>query len=263
MRRRSLPIAFLLTFLLLATTTTAFAAPRQNVAPHVTRQKVAVPSYFDPGSLWTQMGNGAPTVGLAIINPDSGPGTSKDQSYVNQVTATKAKGIAVIAYVSTAYAGTEDAARTLAAAKKDVDTYYKWYPNISGIFVDEVPTDCASRNSYYKPLYNYIKGKGGMVVLNPGIDTSECYISAGDIIVNFEDVYSNYVNWTPTSWVSKYPANRFWQIVYNTSQANMSNAIMLSKGRNAGWIYVTDDGGDNPYDTLPSYWDNELSLANQ
>ena len=273
MRRHFLLVTPLCIFMLLITSTTTLAASHLNAGhadsntahkyAQAGSQHVAVPSYFYPGSLWTQMESGAPTVGLAIINPDSGPGASKDQNYANQVTSTEAKGIIAIGYVSTAYAGTQNAARTLAAVEHDVDTYYSWYPNIDGIFVDEVSIDCAARNSYYKPLYDYIKKKGGVarVVLNPGTDTSECYTSAGDIIVNFEDVYSNYVNWTPASWVSKYPACRFWQIIYSTSSAEMPNVIALSKERNAGWVYVTDDGGDNPYDTLPSYWSHELSLA--
>lgn len=275
MRRHFLLSIPLFLFIVLTTSTTAMAAPHLNTThtasltthkhKQVGSQHVAVPSYFYPGSLWTQMDSGAPTVGLAIINPNSGPGTSKDQNYADQVTSTEAQGIMVVGYVSTSYAGTQNTARTLAAAEQDVDTYYSWYPNIDGIFVDEVSTDCAARDSYYKPLYDYIKSKGGVaeVVLNPGTNTSECYTSAGDIIVNFEDVYSNYVNWTPDSWVSNYPANKFWQIVYSTSSADMPNAIALSKQRNAGWVYVTDDGGDNPYDTLPSYWSNELSLASQ
>lgn len=90
------------------------------------------------------MENGAPTVGLAIINPDSGPGASEDQNYANQVTSTEAKGITVVGYVSTSYAGTQNTTRTLAAAEHDVDTYYSWYPNIDGIFVDEVSTDCGA-----------------------------------------------------------------------------------------------------------------------
>jgi hypothetical protein len=34
---------------------------------------MAIPSYFYPGAYWTQLINGAPTVGLAIINLASGP----------------------------------------------------------------------------------------------------------------------------------------------------------------------------------------------
>ena len=86
-------------------------------------------------------------------------------------------------------------------------------------------------------------------------------MSASDIIVNFEDTYANYVNWDPVSWVSKYPANQFWQIITSTSLANMPSAVMLSMNRNAGWVYITDAGGDNPFDSLPSYWSRELSLV--
>jgi hypothetical protein len=100
------------------------------------------------------MDSGTPTVGLAIINPNSGPGTSKDTNYANQVTTTEAAGITVVGYVATGYAGTVTTSRTLAAAKQDIDTYYNWYPNSGGIFLDEVTTDCANRNTYYKPLYD-------------------------------------------------------------------------------------------------------------
>ena len=31
-------------------------------------------------------------------------------------------------------------------------------------------------------------------------------------------------------------------------------------GTNAGYIYITDDQLPNPYDTLPSYWSQEVSL---
>jgi hypothetical protein len=253
-------------------TSTAQAQTQKTVNTNVTHaataqpnssapQKVAVPSYFDPGNLWTQMESGAPTVGLAIINPNSGPGTSLDQQYANQVTQTENKGITVVGYVSTSYAGTQDTTRTLEAVEQDINHYYSWYPNIGGIFVDEVSTDCKSLSSYYQPLYNYIKTKqkAAKVVLDPGSDTSDCYMSAGDIIVNFDDTYSNYIDWTPASWVFNYPASRFWQIIYSTNQTNMPQVLASSKNRNAGWIYATDNGGDNPFDALPSYWKDELS----
>jgi hypothetical protein len=232
--------------------------------PPSTKHQVAVPSYFYPGSLWTQMESGAPTPGLAIINPNSGPGTSEDPNYADQLTQAEAKGIIVVGYIATAYAGTQDHTRTLAAVEQDVDKYYSWYPKIDGIFVDEVSTDCSSRNFYYKPLYDYIKAKGGVarVVLDPGTNTSECYMSTADIIVNFEDTYANYVGWSPDSWVSKYSASRFWQIIISTSPADMPQAVALSRSRNAGWVYVTNYGGDNPFDTLPSYWSYELFQVN-
>ena len=250
-------------------TKTVFVAPTRPVitaTPTIVslKQKIAVPSYFYPGSSgWTRMEQNSSTSSLAIINPDSGPGASQNQDYVDQVTQAKSAGMNVIGYVSTSYAGTQDHTRTLAAVERDIDTYYRWYPDIDGIFVDEVSTDCNKASSYYKPLYDYIKQKGEavIVVLNPGTNISQCYMDVGDIIVNFDDTYANYVNWSPSPWVQKYPASHFWQIVAGVSSANMSQAIAYSKSRNAGWIYMTNEAGSNPFASLPSYWDDELQQA--
>lgn len=231
----------------------------------VLAQKVAVPSYFAPGAPgWVQIENSAATSSLAVINPNSGPGASQDQNYVDQVNQAEKSGLVVVGYIYTSYAGTQDHTRTLVAAERDVDSYYRWYPTIKGIFIDEVSTDCGSSYAtYYKPLYDYIKHKvaNAEVILNPGTNTSECYISASDIIVNFDDTYSNYLKWSPVPWVANYSASRFWQVIYSASPANMPQVVTLSKQRSAGWVYITDQGGDNPFASLPSYWNSELLLV--
>jgi len=110
-----------------------------------------------------------------------------------------------------------------------------------------------------------VKAKGGVakVVLNPGTRTGECYMAAGDIIITFEDTYANCVGWQPSGWESAYAASRFWHPVINTSEADLANAIALSKSRNVGWVYVTPDVLNNPWDTLPanSYWTQQPQLA--
>src|SRR4051795_7982681 len=90
----------------------------------------------------------APTVGLAVVNPASGPGTVRSAEYAAQIASARSKGIIVLGYVSSAYTG-----RSLAAVKDDIDRYYRWYPAIDGIFVDELSSDCGNRDGYYKPLY--------------------------------------------------------------------------------------------------------------
>ena len=39
--------------------------------------------------------------------------------------------------------------------------------------------------------------------------------------------------------------------------ADLSQAVQLD----AGYIYITDLSGGNPYDALPSYWDQEVSAV--
>ena len=227
-------------------------------------QHIGVVSYFDPAPAWGQIDQGAPTVGLAIINPNDGPGTGSDPLYAAQVTQTDQAGITTLGYIRTGYAGTQDSSRTLATAEREVTDYYTWYPDIGGIFVDEVSTDCASLTSYYKPLYAFIKARHSkaVVVLNPGSNTSECYMLASDIIVEYDDTDANYSAWSPSGWESKYP-NRFWHIITGASQNEMMQAIAMSRYWNVGWIYVTDSTAQDPFEALPTYWNAELDAVSK
>jgi hypothetical protein len=125
-----------------------------------------------------------------------------------------------------------------------------------------VTSDCAT-SAYYSELFGYVKSKGGVakVVLNPGTKTGECYMTSSDIIVTFEDEYDKYIGWQPDGWETRYGPDRFWHLVINTPSSSLPQAISLSKSRNVGWIYVTDDNGGNPWDSLPSYWDQLLTFA--
>ncbi len=234
--------------------------PAQASPAALPSQKVAIPSYFYPGALWTKLENGAPTVGLAIINPNSGPGASRDPLYAAEIQRARAKGILVLGYVHTSYG-----ARAIATVKAEINKYYSWY-GINGIFFDEASTNCAQK-PYYQTLRNYVKAKNAAakVVINPGTNIPECYITTADILLNFEDTYSAYLAWKPSGWEVKYPASRFWHLVIATPYSKLSSAITLSKNRRAGWVYVTPDVLPNPWDTLPpsTYWTTELNLAKQ
>lgn len=258
-------LRFWLSFVLLVTTTNAFGQTRSSES--TITQQLAIPSYIYPCSTaancdWTQLLNGAPTVGIAIINPNSGPGTTFDPNYRDQVVRARARGVKILGYVDTTYGH-----RTLAIEKAEVDRYYTWY-DVDGIFVDQASTNCWQRK-YYMNLYSFIKNRGGngrnLVALNPGMHTNECYLTTqtADIIVNFEGNFSGYLSWQLQGWEANYPAQRFWHLVYATTEAQMAQAVCLSKQRNAGYIYVTPDILDNPWDTLPagSYWSTLLQLT--
>ena len=74
-----------------------------NPNPPEKVQTVAIPSYSYPGPLWTQMEDAYPTVGLAIINPNSGPGAAQNADYADQVASSQAAGLVVLGYVHTSY----------------------------------------------------------------------------------------------------------------------------------------------------------------
>jgi hypothetical protein len=252
------------------------AAPAQAAA---TTQHIAVPAYFNPSgsTYWTQLDQSAPAVGVAIANPDNGPGTTFDQGYANAIRAAANAGIRVIGYVDTGYFGTtgrttRGGQTTTAAwttqAEGDVATWYSLYGSygLGGIFFDDGLADCA-HVGLYETVNTYTKQNhaGAYTVDNPGTAADSCYADAADTIVMFEGSYASYTGWSAPAWELNYAdPNKFYHLVYATaSQADEANAMTLSKQRNAGYVYVTPDNLPNPWDTLPTgaYWSDELARA--
>lgn len=242
-----------------STTFTPTATPTASTTPP--SQHLAIPSYFYPGSSWTQMTQGSPAVGVTVINPASGPGSSSNADYVRQVQQSQAAGLIVLGYVPTGYGG-----RAVADVEAEIDDYNAWY-HVDGIFFDEANTVCGFQ-AYYSTLTAYAKQSasarpGPHTVLNPGVQTSECYMSVVDVVITFEGSNSTYTNsYSAPSWVAQYPANRFWHLIYSApTTQEMQASLARSKQRRAGWVYITPDTLPNPWDTLPpaAYWQAELA----
>lgn len=221
-------------------------------------QALAIPSYFTPGPFWATLGEASPRVGVAIINPSSGPGTALDVDYLTTVQQSQARAIRILGYVATDH-GNRDAGEI----RREIDAYYAWY-QVDGIFFDQATTDCGFM-SYYADLHSYVKAKANkaLIVLNPGIMTNECFMTAADIVITFENTYQTYVTeYHEATWVRKYRADRIWHLVYDApTPTEMQNAVRLSKQRRTGWIYVTSGTMPNPWNALPSYWNEELSAV--
>ncbi len=235
-------------------TVTVLAALLTAAGAHA--QSIAVPAYIYPP--WPELVNGAPTVSVAVMNPDSGPGPGSDTQYVSAVKSAHAAGILVLGYVYTSYGS-----RSLSAVESDINTYYRRY-GVDGIFLDEASTSC-SEVSYYATLSTYIKAKAGVgrVILNPGTSTNSCYVTVADTLVTFEGAYSQYVDsYSAPAWEARYAPSHFWHIIYDTpTSSDLDQVVQLSKARGAGYVYVTPDTLPNPYGALPSgaFWQDELA----
>lgn len=220
------------------------------------------PNHYDPSNyLWDDVAAAAGAAPLlVIINPNSGPGGGPPNAdYQVGLAALTDAAIPMLGYVSTNYGQ-----RALADVKADVDLYAQHFP-VQGIFVDETASGPAQL-AYYGELYDYIRSKPalGQVVINPGTHINEQYISrpAGDVAVIFEDTAANWSGYAPDGYVAGYPARRFAMLAHTTAGANaMRQVVDLALARNVGYIYVTNDGGGNPWDTLPSYWETLLGYV--
>jgi hypothetical protein len=224
---------------------------------------IIVPAYFSPSrtASWEALNQAAARVPLvAIMNPNNGPTSSAQPDFIRTVNALRLSGGQMIGYVYSSYT-----ARPLDQVKADVDRYDGFY-TLDGFFIDEVTNDANEAHlDYYAALYDYIKSKRStyMVVGNPGINTLANYITrpAFDRLVTFES-NAGYTEYLPDSWTQKQPATTFSHLCYDAATAAiMTNYVQLAVKRNAGYVYVTDDRGNNPWDTLPSFWTAEVDLV--
>jgi Spherulation-specific family 4 len=234
------------------------------------QSRLAVPSYQDPGSpewnAWAAPGR--QSVGIMIVNENNGDDTSYQPAIAAAIRSARASGIFVVGYVYTGYGQ-----RDPAVVRDRVDAVYRNYL-VDGIFFDEAPTDCLAADpfggtnySYYLQLGEYVRTRqagGRLVILNPGTQpANDCWMSIANILVTAESSsLADYTtNYQDQSWFHQYPPERFWHIVYAAPGNDQLRQIFaLSQARGAGWLYVTDLGGDNPYAGPPSYWKAEAAM---
>ena len=258
------------------------------VAPAAVRADLGavVPAYFYPGTGgpggvgdgWAAMASAAKDIPItAVFNPNSGPGSAVDPNYVNAMTNLESAGGKVVAYVYT-----NDGNAPLASVEGQISTYITQYGSlINGFFLDGMFV-VPSTLTYYQSLDSYIKSldPAYTVIGNPGQPflngvSAQDYLSTANTFNIFEgpntapapgapgfDAYPYGLNW-----FQGYPSNRFSNTIYdvpadagNPGQssamlADLSKAVQL----NAGYVYITNLAGGNPYDALPSYWDQEVA----
>lgn len=224
--------------------------------------ELLVPAYFYPAGsgsdYWQALDAAAAQIGItAIVNVNSGPGDALDPSYLAVVESLRSAGGRVLGYVHTSWGG-----RDSALEQADVDAYLGRYP-LDGFFIDEMASDAANL-AHYSSLYTYIKGKGaGLMVLgNPGTPTDPAYLSApaADVLVSFEGYAADYAQ-LPAGYFDPAFAGRLASIVHGASVAQMDRFIADAAPLGLAMIYVTDDPMPNPYDVLPSYWQQEVEQA--
>lgn len=219
---------------------------------------ILVPAYFYSSSIWQRLTNTAneyPGRIYAIGNPDNGPGGTIESHYTRIFSEFSNSNGKYFGYVSTQYSD-----RPIDEVKLDIDNWYNFY-NPDGIFLDEQSNENINI-SYYKELYNYIKtiNQKSLIVGNPGSSTTESYLTNNnekvtDIICIYEKD-KNFSSWQTNNWCFRYSSENFYALPYNTSSSDYKEYVDIAKRNNIGWIYCTDDNLENPWDSLPGYFEN-------
>jgi Spherulation-specific family 4 len=250
-------------------------ADRLNLArsKHPPKLQILLPLYIYPNwydkdkYLWKQVIVAAKKVPITtIINPNNGPNNAPPNlDYQQGIKDLHQAGVKIVGYVPTNYTK-----RDLQAVKTDIDLYLKYF-NIDGIFIDEA-ANTPDKLNYYQQLYQYIKDRSIAyhVMINPGTDTNENYISqpVADTTVIFENYQKTWINYRPQAYTKKYSSQSFAALVHTTPNRKlMKSTLDRAVKSQFGYVYVTNDSTDtnnrNPWDTLPEYWQAEVNYIYQ
>jgi hypothetical protein len=218
-------------------------------------QQSIVPLYsYPPSDFWSDVTANSGAMAMIICNVDSGPGTETESNFAAVFEAAAAAGITCLGYVPTGY-GSD----TIASIEAQVDLWETYYGIVSIMF-DTVSPD-EGYLSYYEELVEYVHGRGGIAVLNPGGIPAEGMMSIGaDVVQVCEDSYANLATdaGEAPSWLFSYPATAI-SVTVNTcsTEADMVTAVGLSQSAfNAHYVWVTADG---IYEAEPSYFADEVT----
>lgn len=224
-----------------------------------------VPAYFYPAGKglkeWDRLiasGRKAPI--LAIANPASGPGEKPDPLYTAVLTRAEESGIVLIGYVSTRYAKRP--------AEQIIDDLRRWprfYPQVRGFFLDE-QAGAAASVPFYENLAVHARRilPKARIMANPGTTCEAAYVArkTSDVVCLFEGPASGFPAWKPPRWTADVPADHFAAIAYDVPRPDAMHRILREwRAKRFGVVYVTDARGENPYDRLPGYWEDEVQFV--
>ena len=148
------------------------------------------------------------------------------------------------------YIDTDYGARGTGRVATEIERYRDWY-GVTAIFFDQVCSD-SSDLAYYDALTDRARAMGvSEVAFNHGAHPVEPYAALADLIGTFEGPWRHYAEVSPPGWVRSWPAQRFFHLVYSVPRSRFAEVCALATGRGAGCAFVTDHGGDNPWDHLP------------
>lgn len=186
-----------------------------------------------------------------ILNPASGTGLSNDPVYIQAVTKLQAAGIEVAGYIFTDYN------LRPSADVRSLILKYKTVYNMDGVFLDGM----GGKLSYYQSLTAYAKSIGiKFVIGNPGGNVDVSYANAVDTVVVSDASYvpeiTDYTNWSN----AKLPKSKIAILLNDIGSLPQD---FINQVQNfAGWIYVTDLGGMAAWESLPTYFNQLVSVLN-
>jgi hypothetical protein len=225
------------------------ARPGNDGATQTPPPRLVVPAYFHPAvhpDQWEWLAEHAPRVRLVILNISGGPGSTPEAPFREVTERLREAGGPVIGYVDTNY-GSRPAGQIMT----ELGRYLDWY-EVNGVCLDRVATAAACL-AYYAALSARVRKLGaGVVFFNHGTHPNEAYAQHADLLGTFEGPWHAYRRLNVPPWTTAWPNEKFYHVVYSVPAERFSEAVQLAMQRRAASVYITERGGSNPYDGLPT-----------
>lgn len=215
---------------------------------------VLIPLYIRPGAAWDRVAAVArahPSVPIvAILNPASGPGTSQSATYVDGIKNLLDAQVQPIGYVSTDYGR-----RSIENTKSDISRWATWYPDIHGIFLDEMVTK-PDLLGYYLSAQSFVLEHFDSVVGNPGTTPHPDMFQAADALVVAEGT-SPPAAQDLAELEEAGGAGKLAVLVHGASAGVVTDWLPEAKAF-LRYVYITDDVLPNPWNTLSAYFEETV-----
>jgi hypothetical protein len=241
---------------------TSATFPVRNISyPGVYVPLYKYPDLQNPDGIWNTLFNAKqehPSVLFVVtINPSSGPGQEKNQTYADAISELKKSGVEyILGYIPTDYSQ-QSPGRTTGELKVLIDKYRGWYPEVNGIMFDQMHAD-ASQLPFYAELAQYARSQGmEFIRANPGMKSDEAYRQIFDNIGVYEGrSLPTIAQLQAGTYFPEYPAQGFSFTVKGIQSLDQE---YVNEAKNyVGLMYITDDieneADGNPYNKLPAYF---------
>lgn len=244
--------------------------------PSMQQAGLLYPIYSDPPSgifsgLITLMATYPNVPVIAILNPDSGPGPSQSSAYVTAINQLHTAGALVFGYIETGYGilNHDQNPQNETTIKADITAWESFYPNVDGIFMDEMDdtgsaTGCTSITggnciTLYQQLNAFVNSTGFPVTYgNPGENTISAYFNSSPPAAN------RYMVWEINAYGTAANINNAGLCsYYNCASVEFDVAYsapdFLVMMQNSAWVFMTDQPTANPYNAAPTYLSTEMA----
>ena len=212
---------------------------------------VYIPLFMGPGTAWnTVVSLKQKYLNQTIIvcfNPSNGNFTGRDTNMGNGLINLKNSGTKIQGYCYTGYGN-----RPMADVQKVINNYKQFYPEVSGIFLDEM-SNSGGKEQYYKDITNFCHSNGFNYVMgNPGTSSTLSYVDTVDNVLVYESAGAPSLATVQQRTFNAQPnKSKYGIIPYGVP--TLDPAYVKSVKPYLGTLYITNDSGSNPWDTIPSY----------